>query len=124
MSNTLDTLLNTVRQLRGPNGCDWDKAQTYQTLIPYILEEGQELADGLKNNDIPNIKEELGDVLLHVVMISLMAEEQGHFSIDDVIHTINEKMIRRHPHVFGDVKVSSIEDIKRNWEAIKKAEKQ
>ncbi len=124
MTNNLDTLITTVRELRGPNGCEWDKAQTFETLAPYILEEGQELVDGLKNHDIPNIQEELGDVLLHVVMISLMAEEQGLFTLNDVITTINDKMIRRHPHVFGDVKVSSIEDIKRNWEAIKKAEKQ
>jgi tetrapyrrole methylase family protein/MazG family protein len=116
-------LVDIVKRLRGPGGCPWDKEQTFQTLKPYILEEAYELYDALESGDIDNLKEELGDVLLHVVMISEMTDEQGFFNLDDVTATISEKMIRRHPHVFGDTQVNSAEEVLTNWEAIKKTEK-
>ena len=93
--------LNTVRALRGPGGCPWDIEQTHQTLIPFAIEETYELVDAIDSNKNDMIKEELGDVLLQVVLHSVIAEQRGAFSIEDVLQSINEKMIRRHPHVFN-----------------------
>ena len=116
-------LVELMARLRGPGGCPWDREQTFDTMLPYITEESQELVDGIRKRDFENVKEELGDVLLHIVMLSGMAEEQKLFTLDDVVKEISDKMIRRHPHVFGDVKADSVEDVLKNWKKIKKKEK-
>lgn len=116
-------LIDVVKKLRSPEGCPWDREQTLESLTPHIIEEAYELVDAIQTGVTTDIQEELGDVLLHVVMLSNMAEEDGHFSLLNVIQTITEKMIRRHPHVFGDVEVNSVDEVWKNWEAIKKQEK-
>ncbi len=120
---SIQKLVGIVKDLRAPNGCPWDKEQTFKSLMPYVIEEAYELSHALDTHDIQNMKEELGDVLLHVVMISEMASEQQLFELNDVVEEISEKMIRRHPHVFGTVHVDSVGEVLQNWEAIKKTEK-
>jgi tetrapyrrole methylase family protein/MazG family protein len=115
-------LIDIVKTLRGPNGCPWDREQTLESLTPYIIEEAYELVDAMKAENFANLEEELGDVLLHVVMLGLMAEETDHFTIDTVIKGISDKMVRRHPHVFGNVSVASSDEVVQNWEAIKRQE--
>lgn len=99
--------------------CPWDKKQTIQTLRSLTIEETYELADAITDNNWKDIKEELGDVLLHIVFYAKIASEQQQFTIDDVINGICEKLISRHPHIYGDVKVENDEDVKRNWEKLK-----
>ena len=117
-----------VRRLRAPDGCPWDKEQTHSSLKPGIIEEAAEVISGIniyeKTGNVENLKEELGDLLLQVVMQSQIAEEEGLFTIDDVLKGITDKLIRRHPHVFGDVKVSGSEEVLVNWEEIKAKEKE
>lgn len=117
-------LVQIVSTLRGPDGCPWDREQTFVSLTPYIIEEAYELVDAMKTNNIPNLTEEIGDVLLHVVMLSLMAEDQSLFTFESTIRGISDKMIRRHPHVFGTVTVDSSDEVVHNWEAIKLQETQ
>ena len=121
--SSFESLIATVKKLREPDGCPWDIEQTFESLCPHVIEEAYELVDALQKNDMAELKEELGDVLLHVVMLANMAEEQNAFSVYDVAQTINEKMITRHPHVFGDAKVDSVDDVWTNWESIKKKER-
>lgn len=123
MYNNLEKLIETVRILRSENGCQWDREQTHQTLRPNMIEEAYEAVDAIDDNDMKHLREELGDVLLQVVLHSQIASEEGVFSIEDVAKELNEKLIRRHPHVFGDVNVNSVGEILDNWEAIKKEEK-
>ena len=123
MYKNLEELINTVRILRSENGCQWDREQTHQTLKSNMLEEAYEAVDAIDNNDMKHLKEELGDVLLQVVLHSQIANEEGAFSIEDVAKDINEKLIRRHPHVFADVNVNSVGEILDNWEQIKNQEK-
>ena len=99
--------------------CPWDKKQTIQTLRPLTIEEMYELADSITEGDWQGIKEELGDLLLHIIFYSRIAREQSQFSIDEMINTVCEKLIARHPHIYGDVKVNDEEDVKRNWEKLK-----
>lgn len=118
-------LIQTISQLRDPNtGCPWDLKQTHQSLLKYLIEECYEFIYAVETQDILNMQEELGDVLLQVVLHAQLARERGDFNIDDICRTINEKMISRHPHVFKDNqnKLSESEIIK-NWEELKKAEK-
>jgi len=117
-------LIDIVKKLRAPNGCPWDKVQTFETLIPCIKEESDELVEAICEKEPASIREELGDILLHVVMLSLMAEEDDLFSIEDVMQDISAKMIRRHPHVFGNAKAETVQDVVDNWEKIKEKEKQ
>jgi MazG family protein len=119
----LEKLKNIVKDLRGKDGCPWDKEQTFISLKPHVIEEAYELVDALDKQDFCLLREELGDVLLHVVMISEMASEIGEFSLSDVAAHVSEKMIRRHPHVFGDIKVDSVDDVWKNWDMIKSTEK-
>lgn len=120
----LNHLIEVVAQLRSPSsGCPWDLAQTPQTLIPYVIEEAYEVVDAIKSEDQTNIAEELGDLLLQVVLQSQIASEYGHFNLQEVAQGITEKLIRRHPHVFGDVQVEDQEEVRQNWEKIKAAEK-
>lgn len=123
MYKNLEELIKTVRILRSENGCKWDREQTHGTLRPNMLEEAYEAVDAIDNNDMKHLKEELGDVLLQVVLHSQIAEEEKNFDIDEVAKGINEKLIRRHPHVFGNVSVNSVDEILDNWDAIKQGEK-
>lgn len=123
MYKNLEELIETVRILRSEKGCRWDREQTHQSLRSNMLEEAYEAVDAMDNNDMNHLKEELGDVLLQVVLHSQIANEEGNFNIEDVAKELNEKLIRRHPHVFGEVKVNSVGEIIDNWEQIKKGEK-
>ncbi len=116
-------LTDIVKKLRGPNGCPWDKAQTHKTLTPFAIEESFELEQAIENGDVENIKEELGDLLFQTVLHAQIASDENNFNIDDVIKNLNEKMIRRHPHVFSDVKVKDQFEVLKNWEEIKSEEK-
>lgn len=118
------SLVEIVRKLRGPDGCPWDKEQTQKTLTQYAIEEAHELAEAIESGDQKNIKEELGDFLFQVVLQSQVAEDEKHFELSEVIALLNEKMIRRHPHVFSDVKVKDTEEVWKNWEKLKSAEHQ
>ncbi len=123
-TETLQELIDVVAKLRSPNGgCPWDLAQTPQTLTPYVIEEAYEVVDAIKSGDQNAICEELGDLLLQVVLQAQIASESGQFSFSEVAQGITQKLIRRHPHVFGDVKVENAEEVRQNWEEIKAAEK-
>ncbi|MBO1004716.1 nucleoside triphosphate pyrophosphohydrolase [Pseudogracilibacillus auburnensis] len=117
------TLREIIAELRGPNGCPWDKEQTHSSLKKYLIEEAYELLDAIDRDDIDNMIEELGDVLLQVMLHSQIGEDDGMFSIEDVIESISAKMVRRHPHVFAKEQVESTEEVLSNWEDIKAAEK-
>ncbi len=116
-------LREVIAELRGPNGCPWDRKQTHQSLKKYLIEEAYELIEAINDDDIDHIIEELGDVLLQVMLHAQIGEDEGYFSIDEVISSITSKMIRRHPHVFGSVKVNNVDDVLTNWEEIKSQEK-
>jgi XTP/dITP diphosphohydrolase len=120
----LQQLIDVVAQLRSPTGgCPWDLAQTPETLIPYVIEEAYEVVDAIKSGDKQAIIEELGDLLLQVVLHAQIASETAQFSFTEVAQGITQKLIRRHPHVFGDQKVESMDDVEKNWQSIKAAEK-
>jgi XTP/dITP diphosphohydrolase len=120
----LQQLIDVVAQLRSPEGgCPWDLAQTPQTLTPYVIEEAYEVVDAIRSGDRDAIAEELGDLLLQVVLQAQIASEAGHFTLEDVAQGISQKLIRRHPHVFGDVQVRDAEEVHKNWEQIKAQEK-
>lgn len=125
---SFDEFRNIIRTLRSENGCPWDREQTHESLKPCMIEEAAELAASIRiygeTGDDTNLCEELGDVLLQVFMHSQIAEEEGRFTIDDVIDNISEKMIRRHPHVFGEEKATSSDQVVQNWEEIKRKEKE
>ena len=123
METDLKPLTDVMTRLLAEDGCPWDKAQTHETLRRYILEETHEVIEAIDNKDMENLKEELGDVLLQIVFHAKLAEKDGDFTMQDVVDTESEKMIRRHPHIFGDIKVNSAEDVAANWEEIKKREK-
>lgn len=116
--------VHIISRLRAPDGCPWDRAQTHETLKKYLLEETQEAADAIDHKDDANFCEELGDVLLQIVLNAQVAKERGAFTIEDVIQGISEKMVRRHPWVFGDMHVDSPEEGEKLWEEIKKKEKE
>lgn len=122
-NGNLEKLLTTVRTLLGDKGCPWDKKQTNQTIIKYLKLETEEIVQALEKEDHPNICEELGDVLFIIMLITSYNNKQGRFSFDDVISGINEKLIRRHPHVFAGTHYESEEDLARQWEEIKAQEK-
>jgi XTP/dITP diphosphohydrolase len=120
----LDNLIRVIAQLRHPEtGCPWDLKQTPQTLIPYVIEEAYEVVDALQFGDTKAIAEELGDLLLQVVLQAQIAQEAGTFDLGAIAQGITDKLIRRHPHVFGETTVANAEEVNRNWEAIKAAEK-
>ncbi len=120
----LQQLIDVVAQLRSPEGgCPWDLAQTPQSLTPYVIEEAYEVVDAIRSGDKNAIAEELGDLLLQVVLQAQIASEQGQFTLTEVAQGITQKLIRRHPHVFGDVEVQGVEEVHQNWEQIKAAEK-
>jgi len=121
---SFEELISIVKTLRGKNGCAWDKEQTFDSLIPCFLEESYEVVDGISKKDYKNIKEELGDVLLHIVFFSELANDENQFNIEEVIKNINQKLIRRHPHVFGESDVKDVDGILKQWDNIKKSEKE
>ncbi|MDR0454571.1 MAG: nucleoside triphosphate pyrophosphohydrolase [Deferribacteraceae bacterium] len=123
MKKNFNDLLETVAKLRGPDGCPWDKKQTLYSLKDDLIEEVYELISALDKKDMPNICEELGDVLLHVAMHTRIAEEDGFFDIDDVTDNIVKKLIRRHPHVFSETEITSDLEVLKQWETIKAQEK-
>ena len=116
----LKRLLEIIQKLRSPEGCLWDKNQKKEDIAKYLLEETYELIDAIKSNTPKALKEEMGELLFQILFLASISEEAGQFSISDAMEYVAEKMIRRHPHVFGDTKVKDIEEIKRNWEDIKK----
>ncbi len=118
-----ETLRRVIATLRGPNGCPWDRKQTHASLKRYLLEEAYELLEAIDEGDDDHMVEELGDVLLQVMLHAQIGADRGLFSIDDVIRTLTAKMIRRHPHVFGDVTAETAEQVVANWEKIKEKEK-
>ena len=121
--SAMNRLLDIMRRLRSEQGCPWDREQTLETLKPYLVEECHEVLDAIDSGDRPHLAEELGDVLLQVVFQSQVCAEEGSFTFEDVARLISEKLIRRHPHVFGDVKVAGSQEVLKNWEAIKRTEK-
>ena len=122
--HAMGELIDIVRTLRSPGGCNWDRKQTVESLCPYMLEEAYEVADAIEKNDMDLLRAELGDLLLHVIMSSMICEEGGKFSLEDVVKGISTKLVRRHPHVFGKNKDDlSPEEVEKQWEAIKSSEK-
>ena len=116
-------LLEIMEKLRSENGCPWDKEQTPESILPFFLEEAYELIESVEAKDWENLQEEIGDILLHAIFQAKMAEEENRFGILDSLETIIAKLIRRHPHVFGDVPVDAAKSAKQNWEAVKHKEK-
>src|SRR6202166_2001276 len=112
-----------MARLRAPGGCPWDREQTFDTIKPYTLEETYEVLEAIDNRDWPELTGELGDLLLQVLFYSQMASEEGHFSVDDVLDRLSNKLVDRSPHVFGDVKADTPAEVLRNWEALKGEEK-
>lgn len=112
-------LLDIMRTLRSPGGCPWDREQTHESLRPYLIEEMYEVLDSIDRKAYGELQKELGDLLLHVIFQCRIAEEEGLFDVAGVLHSINEKLIRRHPHVFGDAQVSGARHVERQWEKIK-----
>jgi len=112
-----------MARLRSPGGCPWDREQTFDSIKPYTLEEAYEVLEAIDNRDWPELTGELGDLLLQVLFYSEMAGEEGHFTVDDVLDRLSNKLVDRHPHVFGDVKADTPAEVLRNWEALKAVEK-
>ena len=127
MSQALDELISVMARLRAPGGCPWDREQTYASLAQYLLEEAYETFDAIqeadRTGDIANLREELGDLLLQVIFHSTIGAEKGDFTIDDVAAGITQKLILRHPHVFGDAKLESAGDVLDNWDQLKADER-
>ena len=115
--------VNIMARLRAPGGCPWDREQTFDSIKPCTLEETYEVFEAIENRDWQELPGELGDLLLQVLFYSEMAKEAGHFSINEVLDTLSQKLVDRHPHVFGDVKADTAGEVVRNWEALKKTEK-
>lgn len=118
-----DSLLLIAEKLLGPNGCPWDQKQTFLSLQPYVLEEAHEVIEAVDADDDRKMIEELGDLLYTVVFYGKLGEKTGRFSIEEIVKTIKEKLIRRHPHVFGETKVENVDEVIKNWEKIKAEEK-
>ncbi len=119
----LEKLVDIIAVLRSENGCPWDREQTHKTLRPNMLEEAYEACDAIDDNDIENLREELGDVLLQVILHSQIAKDNGEFDIEDVAKELSDKLIHRHPHVFGNDKIQSAEEVLEKWDKLKKEEK-
>lgn len=121
--SALHDLRKTIARLRGPGGCPWDQEQTHASLTRCLIDECSELLDTIDRLDMPHMREELGDVLIQVIFHAQLAEEAGHFDLEDVAREVNEKLIRRHPHVFGENKLQTSDQVLVQWEAIKAQEK-
>src|SRR5712672_4189494 len=126
MSSTgerFERAVEIMARLRAPGGCPWDREQNFDTIKPYTLEETYEVLEAIDNRDWPELTGELGDLLLQVLFYAQMASEEGHFSVDDVLDRLSNKLVDRHPHVFGEVKAETAAEVLRNWEALKGEEK-
>jgi len=123
MVSPIDRLKQIVQRLRAPDGCPWDREQTHESLKPHLIEECYELIDAIDEEDDQGMQEELGDLLLQVVLHAQMASEEGRFDFDAIADCISEKLIRRHPHVFGDKKLATSDAVLKQWDAIKRREK-
>ena len=123
MSTSFDRLVSIMDRLRDPGGCPWDREQTLKTLAPYFLEEAYEVVDAIAAGDPDKLCEELGDLLLQIVFVARIAREEESFDVDAVCEMISDKMVRRHPHVFGDREVEDSGEVMRNWEDIKRTER-
>jgi uncharacterized protein YabN with tetrapyrrole methylase and pyrophosphatase domain len=121
--SALDDLRQTIARLRGPGGCPWDQEQTHASLVRCLIDEVSELIDTIDRLDLPHMREELGDVLIQVIFHAQLAEEAGQFDLEDVAREVNEKLIRRHPHVFGEGRLDTSEQVITQWEQIKAQEK-
>jgi MazG family protein len=117
-------LIGIIEHLLGPDGCPWDKEQTLESSRGALIEEAFEVVEAIDLNESENLKEELGDLFFNVIFLSKLAEKEGHFNVQQVLSTISEKLIRRHPHVFGNAEVQNTEEVVHQWEAIKKEEKE
>jgi MazG family protein len=124
IQNGFTRLVEIMARLRAPGGCPWDREQTFDTIKPYLLEETYEVMNAIDARDWPNLAEELGDLLLQVVFFAQMASEAGYFNVADSVEAINSKLIRRHPHVFGDGDAKTSSEVLRRWDEIKAEEKQ
>lgn len=126
--HSFEDFVKIIEKLRAKDGCPWDREQTHESLRPCMMEEAAEFVSSVRiyqeSGSAENMREELGDILLQVVMHSVIAEEEGLFTLGDVIETVSEKMIRRHPHIFGSVQADSAEQVLQNWDEIKKKEKE
>ena len=120
---TFEELVTLMRRLRAPGGCPWDREQTLESLKPFVIEEAYEVVDAIDRGDMEGLREEIGDHLLEAVFVSQVAEEGGHFTINDAVTAIHDKLVRRHPHVFGDVKADSATEVLTNWELQKNEER-
>jgi tetrapyrrole methylase family protein/MazG family protein/ATP diphosphatase len=120
---TLPRLVEIMQRLLGPGGCPWDREQTFESLRPYVVEEAHEVVDAIDRGSAEQLREELGDLLLQIVFLAELARARGWFGPDDVIEVICDKMVRRHPHVFGDARAESAEEVLRRWEQGKAAER-
>ncbi|HEY4990157.1 MAG TPA: MazG family protein [Opitutaceae bacterium] len=121
--SAIEELRRTIARLRGPGGCPWDQEQTHQSLERCLIDECSELLDTIDRMDLPHMREELGDVLIQVIFHAQLAEEAGHFDLEGVAREVNEKLVRRHPHVFGEGKLETSEQVLTQWEQIKAGEK-
>ncbi|MEJ2010421.1 MAG: nucleoside triphosphate pyrophosphohydrolase [Acidobacteriota bacterium] len=119
----LNKLVELMAHLRGPDGCPWDRAQDYKSVKGLLLEEAYEVVDAINLNDFEGLEEELGDLLFQVVFYSRLAEEDGKFDIDDVVQHVHDKLVRRHPHVFGETRAANAEEALKSWTAVKEKEK-
>jgi len=117
-----DELMHVAEKLNSPEGCPWDQKQTFKSLQPYVIEEAHEVVDAVDKEDDQKIIEELGDLLYTIIFYAKIAEKEKRFKIEDILNTVREKLIRRHPHVFGEQKVHTAEEVIHRWEAIKKSE--
>ena len=118
-----DDLVALMDRLRSPGGCPWDREQTYETLRPFVIEEAYEVVEAIEQDDREALKEEIGDLLLEAVFLAQLAKEEGAFEIDDSITAIHDKLVRRHPHVFGEVEAENADQVVTNWERLKRDEK-
>jgi MazG family protein len=121
--SAIEDLRHTIARLRGPGGCPWDQEQTHATLVRCLIDEVSELIETIDRQDFPHMREELGDVLIQVVFHAQLAEEAGHFDLEAVAREVNDKLIRRHPHVFGDGKLDTSAQVLVQWDQIKAQEK-
>jgi MazG family protein len=122
MTSNLDQFIETIARLRSPNGCPWDREQTHSTLARFLLEETYEVLEAIHADDGEKLKDELGDLLLQVVLNAQVAKDEGKFDLEAVAAAINQKMIRRHPHVFGGSSLATAQDVLKNWHELKEAE--
>lgn len=120
---TFSDLVDIMSRLRAPDGCPWDREQTHESILSCLVEEAYEFVDAVERNDLPNMREELGDLLLQVVFHAQMAKEAGNFNLDGVLQDICEKLVRRHPHVFGESRLDTADAVQTQWDEVKKTEK-